>query len=260
MMYVLKRFVLMLQFFTIFPINISIDSDSKDFGKGLVFAPIIGIIIGVCLVIVLIFSKIILPIPLTAIVLVSAYVLITGGLHLDGLADTFDGVFSNRSRERMLEIMRDSRIGTNGVLALIVIMAFYFTGLYYLLNVEMKMEDLGKILIALPIAGRMGSLIGAGISNYARTSDGLGKSFIDFCGIKEIIIGSIAPLLVFFLLFGQIGLLLFLIPVFSSIIVTKFFNSKLGGATGDTLGATCELNQIIYLILTIVAINFNNKA
>jgi adenosylcobinamide-GDP ribazoletransferase len=247
-----KRIILMIQFFTTIPIPVNIESDNEDFGKGLLFAPFIGFFLGILLMIVYLLTRIILPPIVVAAFIAAAYAILSGGLHLDGLADSFDGLFSNRSKDRMLEIMRDSRIGTNGVLGLLFVTLINFTLLYWIISSGIEISTVAKVIILIPVSGRMGSLISAGISDYARKGEGLGKSFIDFCGMKEILIGNLIALIIFFITFGGIGLLLSLIPMFSAIILTKMLTNKIDGATGDILGAVCELNQLLFLFCSVI--------
>ncbi len=239
----LKRFVLMVQFLTRIPINVDLDATSEDYGKGLVFAPIVGLVIGALLVVSYMILSLIFPITMTAALLLVIYIFVTGGLHIDGLGDTFDGLFSNRSKERILEIMRDSRVGTNAVVAIFCLLLINWSVVS-----NINPENIVMVLMLFPVTGRIGSLIGAGVSVYAREGGGLGKSFIDFCSIKEIIIGMVPYLIIFFVTAGLRGLLLSIVPVISAFLLTKLFSRKIGGATGDILGAVCELNQVIFLI------------
>ncbi len=239
----LKRLVLMLQFFTRIPIRIQLTSNSSDFGKGLVFAPFVGVVIGAILTIAAYGLLYLFPrVLVTALVLV-LYIIITGGLHLDGLGDTFDGIFSNRPRERILEIMRDSRVGTNAVLAVASVLLLDFAALsqinsgYYL-----------RIILLMPMAGRVGSLVGAAVSGYARTGEGLGKSFIDFCGKKELLWGLILYTVISLFTFDFKLWIIMLIPPIFALLAVKYFGSRIGGATGDILGAVCELNQCVFLV------------
>lgn len=243
----LKRLVLMLQFLTSIPIPFKLDVNSEDFGKGLVFAPLIGLFIGGILCAFSVMMGFLFPPGIMAIAIVILYILLTGGLHLDGLGDTFDGLFSNRSRERMLEIMRDSRVGTNAVLAISSVL---------LLNValikELDSSILLKTIALMPVAGRIGSLVGAGISKYARSGEGLGKSFIEICGFKEILLGGTLYFTIFAAVSGVNGLVAATLPVITALLTTTFFSRKIGGATGDVLGAVCELNQTFFLISAIL--------
>jgi len=240
----LKRVMLMIGFLTRIPIPFEIDGTEEDYGKGLVFAPVVGFLIGGIITVVYYILKRFFPSGVTSVLLIVAYIMLTGGIHLDGLGDTFDGIFSNRSRERILEIMRDSRIGTNAMLAVVCVIILN----YALLN-SIPASFVPHAILLFPVAGRIGSLIGAGSSDYAREGEGLGKSFINCCGVKEILQGGAIYFLIFLLVLGLKGLLLAFLTFVTAFITVKFFSKKVGGATGDILGAVCELNQTFFLLL-----------
>ena len=235
----------MIQFFTSIPIPVNLDCDEKDYGKGLVFAPVVGLLLGFLIYLV---YKVLSPffsVNIISAFLIIVYILLTGGLHLDGLGDTFDGLYSNRPKDRILEIMRDSRVGTNAVLALMSIILLNFVLLAGLNAKSLMLET----VLLFPVAGRIGSLMGAGISVYARKNEGLGKSFIDHCGKKEMFFGGILSFVIFLLILGFKGLLMAFVLMITACLITKVFTRKIGGATGDILGAVCELNQTVFLIL-----------
>ncbi|MCX7842877.1 MAG: adenosylcobinamide-GDP ribazoletransferase [Clostridia bacterium] len=242
-MVVIKRFLLMMQFLTAIPLPFKLDVKEEDFGKGLVFAPVVGLIIGGILAAQYLLLEMLLPFNVNAVLVVVSYIMLTGGLHLDGLGDTFDGLFSNRPKERILEIMRDSRVGTNAVLAIFCVLA-----LNTALLISLGSRNIVKALLLMPAAGRIGSLIGAGASRYARSGEGLGKSFIDFCGIKQILAGLVLYALIFIFAGGSVWAYLLIIPVASSFFLIWLFSRKIGGSTGDILGAVCEINQTIFLL------------
>lgn len=238
----IKRFVLMIQFLTSIPLPVRLNVQQEDFGKGLVFAPVVGLILGGIMTGVYYLLNLIFPQYLAAIFIIILYIVLTGGLHLDGLGDTFDGIFSNRPKERILEIMRDSRVGTNAVLAIVSILLLN-TALF----ASIDSKHIMKVLLLFPVAGRIGSLISTGVSTYARSGEGLGKSFIDYCGIREIIAGTLMYGAIFFAAAGLNGLLMAIPPLVTAYLLVKFFSRKIGGATGDILGAVCEINQTIFL-------------
>jgi adenosylcobinamide-GDP ribazoletransferase len=240
----IKRLILMLQFFTRIPIRLRFSSDNEDFGKGLVFAPFVGIVIGSVLAAAAYGLLFIFPRSVVAAIILVLYIVITGGLHLDGLGDTFDGIFSNRSKERILEIMRDSRVGTNAVLAIVSVLLLDYVTLSQVSNTYFL-----RIILLMPMAGRIGSLVSAAVSTYARSGEGLGKSFIDYCGKRELIWGLIIYIVICLLTFNYKLWIILLVPPISASITVKNFSSKIGGATGDVLGAVCELNQCIFLLL-----------
>ena len=239
----IKRFLLMMQFLTSIPIPVQLDVDNRDFGKGLVFAPLVGLLIGLIMAGAFYLSSLIFPVHAAIVITILVYIMLTGGLHLDGLGDTFDGLFSNRPKERILEIMRDSRVGTNAVLGIVSVLLLNITLLW-----GIDKQLLIRVIVLFPVAGRIGSIIGAGTSDYARKGEGLGKSFIDYCGRTEIALGLVIYLAIFFGIKGFYGLMESVIPIAAAFLSTRFFSRKIGGATGDILGAVCELNQTFYLI------------
>jgi adenosylcobinamide-GDP ribazoletransferase len=237
----------MTQFLTRIPIPITLDVTEEDFGKGLAFAPLVGMLIGGLMAAVYYGASYITQGIFPAVAAVIFYAFITGGLHIDGLGDTFDGLFSNRSRDRMLEIMRDSRVGTNAVITIVSV---------FLLNIAcidaISKEAAFKAVFFMPAIGRLGSVCSAGMATYARSGQGLGKAFIDICGINEIIIGTMISLLAAFTLFNIKGFIFVGAAILFTYLFVKFVTSKIGGMTGDTCGAACELNQTIFLVLMLV--------
>ena len=242
----------MLQFMTTIPLRFDLKATPEDYGKGLVFAPVVGLVIGGILAGCWYVLSLVFPLPVTAVLIMVIYILLTGGLHLDGLGDTFDGLFSGRTRERMLEIMRDSRVGTNAVLA-IVSVVLLDTVIVYSLQGKMIL----LVLLLFPVAGRIGSLVSAGISKYARTGEGLGRSFIDYCGMPHVAAGLVLYFIIFYVAAGLYGLIAGFITAFTAFAVTRFFSRRIGGATGDILGAVCEINQTIFLLAVLLLIRLS---
>ncbi len=239
----LRRFILMLQFLTTIPLPVDLKVTDEDMGKGLVFAPLVGLILGGVLAAVYYVLSLAFPPLISSALVLAAYILLTGGLHLDGLGDTFDGLFSGRSKEQMLEIMRDSRVGTNAVLAIVCVLLINWAVLS-----SIPASRITGVVLLFPVAGRIGSLTAAGCSRYARSGAGLGKSFIDRCGVGEVALGLVIYMLIFFLAAGHGRMALSVIPPVAAVVLVRILSGKIGGATGDVLGAVCELNQAIFLI------------
>ena len=242
----LERFILMLQFMTRIPVKINVRAERKDFAKGLVIAPVVGLVVGLLIAGLHFLLGFLLPSLANAVLTMAFYVFLTGGLHLDGLGDTADGLFSNRPKDRILEIMKDSRVGTNAVLAVVIVL---------LLNISLvsSLESSAfSILLLMPAAGRIGSLVASGVSGYAGTSDGPGRWCVELCGWREVLAGSIISVVIFVAVSGVYGLVFMLLAMLSAFILAKSLGKKLGGVTGDILGAVCELNQTIFLILSVI--------
>ena len=250
----LKRFVLMLRFMTVLPVWTELDATDEDYGKGLVYAPLVGVIIGGLIALPIYMLREVLQLnspPLLAAVVIALYILLTGGLHLDGLGDTFDGVFCGKTKERMLEIMRDSRIGANAALVLTTVILLNYS-LFFYMFADLEPTKTISFVILFPVTGRLGSLVSSGYSKYARSGSGLGKSFIDHCTYKEILLGLIGYFICFYGTRGLYGLVICVPPMCIAFIMTVYFNRKLDGVTGDILGAVCELNQTAFLLISIL--------
>lgn len=230
-MVLLKRFILMIQFLTTIPIPVKLNVDEKDFGRGLALAPLIGLVIGGLVACAGYLAGLVFSPPIAAVLVIITYIIVTGGIHLDGLGDTFDGVFSNRPKDRILEIMRDSRVGTYAVLAVICILGMNTTLIFSAIEGHKF-----YIFVLMPVAGRIGSVAGAAVARYARSGPGLGKSFIDYCGYKEMALAAAISLVIFYAFEGFKGLLLCLILFLSAIMLVKFFSRKLAVQQGISLG------------------------
>lgn len=236
-----QQFILMLTFLTRIPIKFNFEFDPETFGKGYVFFPIIGAIIGLIMGGV---SYLIAPIPLyiQSFLLIISYLLIVGGIHIDGIADLFDGIYSARKRERILEIMEDSHIGAFGAIGLIL----YFIGMF--IGFEEVLQQSGSIvvLICMPIVARAITVCVVGFCKYAKPS-GLGKGMVDSIRpLSGSIIMSITLLLGFLLSF-QMGISIVATFLIMALIVFRIHKS-LNGITGDVLGATVEISQVVFLL------------
>ena len=237
----MKSLLLMIVFITRIPIKYPYEYKDEDFIKGVKLIPVIGLIVGLAIFIPTLFRDY-LDKPIIIILVWFTYIWITGGLHIDGLTDTFDGIFSNRDKERILEIMKDSRIGTFGVIGLLFILLSNITLSYYI--------DY-KILILVPVVGRTSSIIACSLSKYARSEMGMGTIIVENCKKKEVIFAVTFTLLVFIIL--KLKLLMIIPILFTQILVvllTKYIKGKIGGMTGDTIGFTIEVSQTIYLFFT----------
>lgn len=235
----MKSLLLMITFFTRIPVSYPYDYDEKDFIKGIKLLPIIGLIIGIFLYIPISLLEDYFHRPILIVFIWAIYLIITGGLHIDGLADTFDGIFSYRSREEMLNIMKDSRIGTFGVISIIWLLLLNLSLSYYIKNI---------FLLILPIVGRSSALLGASISKYARPEGGMGGGFIESCRTKEGLTGIILSLALGFIFGGIPAIVPISLTFVAVIILTKNISKKLGGMTGDTIGLVIEVSQTLFML------------
>ena len=175
-------------------------------------------------------------------------VFLTGGLHLDGLADTFDGLYSNRGKERILEIMKDSRIGSNGALALIMVL---LVKIALLTNIGTEARTV--VLVFLPAVSRFCVPFAGRISRYAR-ENGMGAFFIGSVTTGQVVVSGV--LLGLSLLLYPAGFLPLAAVIVFAVFYVRHVTAIIGGMTGDTLGALIELSEIVQLPFWILALRW----
>ncbi|WP_420584274.1 adenosylcobinamide-GDP ribazoletransferase [Ruegeria sp.] len=188
-----------------------------------------------------------LPAPVSAVILIAVLVMTTGAMHEDGLADTVDGLWGGFTRERRLEIMKDSHIGAYGVLALIfaqiarvaLVATLLMAGAYgaILAACITSRAFMPVLMTALPNARNSGLSHSVGGPRPATTVAGLGLALL--CALVLMGIGSLWPILVAALIIAGLA---------------ATARTKIGGQTGDILGATQQLAELAFLTAALVAI------
>ncbi len=222
------------------------DFDFNRFVEGIIWFPLVGAVVGMFATAFFYIGLHLFDSAIASALYVLALALVTGGFHLDGLADTCDGIFSARKRERMLEIMKDSRLGTNGGLALIFIILFQVLAVNHLATTASNM--IWFYLIAAPVAGRSLMVILMYRQPYAR-ENGLGNVFIGKVTTKQTLLTlGMGILLVAFL--GQLtAIRAWFITLVFAFGYQRFIHKRLGGQTGDTLGGGNELFELCFLLM-----------
>ncbi len=232
-----------LRFLTILPVSWKVDQDGENLKRCLIWFPAVGLMIGLFVCCLALFFSSFLPSSMVSLLVVFLLSGVSGFLHVDGVADTVDGFLSARPREDILEIMKDSRIGPMGVTALL----FLFWAKFVALS-SMNIDDLCFAAILIPVAGRVAIIMQITVLSYARTSPGLGSLF-DLSHIKRTCLIS---LLVFIALsvwcFPTRSLLLVVVFFLVSMVFKMWCERKIGGYTGDTLGASCEIMELAMAI------------
>lgn len=233
----IKGLILLLQFFSRIPININVDFNEKNLKYSVFFLPLVGAIIGGLggLVYYLLcpYNKLI-----ASFLALLTTIIITGGLHIDGLSDTFDGFMSNRNKEKTLEIMRDSRIGAFGVLSVFLLLIFK---LILIMSIE-------EVPLAMLLSFANSRLVISWIIAYKKTArpDGLGKMFNNSNPKKLIIISTIIYISI--LTFLNIK---YIIPLVVTFLMAEYVShvayKKIDGLTGDVYGAIIELGDLFSL-------------
>jgi len=216
--------------------------DDKQIASALPFFPLAGAIIGGILIAVRALCEAVLPGQVLAGIIVVFEIIVTGGMHLDGLADTLDGLFCFGDREKKLTVMKDSRIGAYGVIGLVSIVL-----LKYLLISSISDEYLMPALIGYPVISRWMMTFAIIFYPYAREK-GLGKAFAHQKS-TAFLLATVFSILINLMLAKIQGLIVVLVVFMAGFAFNHYLFLQLGGMTGDTYGALNEFCEIIALLM-----------
>ena len=247
----MESFLIGLQFLTrIFIIKQSVWTE-KSFGESVKYFPAVGAVLGIiCASVVGAVNFFKLPI-FTGAIGFASLIILTGGIHCDGLMDSADGLFSGREREKILEIMKDSRSGSFGVVAMILIAAIEISTLAEL--TRLSTWWLCMAIYSAPIIARLMMVVTIGAFPYARES-GMGKAFAQFTTRRTIVFatGETILLLLPLIFISEIIFLCSALAILIALIVTcrfaSFSTKKIGGVTGDIYGAVTTLSEMFVLV------------
>lgn len=242
----MKVFLATLQFLTRLPVpaNASARMSVEDYPRGVYWFPVIGLIVGMCCTVIYMLTASALGPLMAAMLAVTTNVLVTGAFHLNGLADSCDGLFSRAGRARALEIMRDSRIGTYGAAAVILTLLIRVGAVY---QMSVSGYAMLPVLLATPLLSRGMLLILMFRQNYAR-EDGLGNLYIGKICPRRFVFTLLITLVGVVLLCGVMSLIAVAVTLFAALMFRSAVQEKIGGQTGDTLGAGNELFEIVFLL------------
>ena len=232
-----------LQFLTVLPPLVRHAPRNDDLGRCEAFFPLAGLLLGSALAVV---DQVLTPhvAPLVRdVLLVAVLAILTGALHLDGVVDTFDGLFTGTSPERRLEIMRDPRAGSYGVVAVVLLVA-------------LKIAALGSLppavrtpaLIVAPCLGRWGIVLATGTFAYARP-EGMGRDFKESIRLVHVLIAGAVALGAAGGLGGVVGLIAWTAGSLAVLFAGQWVAGRLGGLSGDIYGAICEITETGVLVL-----------
>ncbi|MCD7896641.1 MAG: adenosylcobinamide-GDP ribazoletransferase [Planctomycetaceae bacterium] len=227
------------RFITIFPFFTRAGDDEVDLLRrcGWTF-PFIGLILGLVTGAAVWLLAAVLPVPVVAALAVTVLAMYSAGFHLDGLSDCGDALLSpGRDKEKCLAIMKDSRIGAHGAMALVLLLLTK----YACLAATPDRYGLAAMAFLMPLAGRAGMLWVMGLLPYAR-SEGLGNIIVVTMG--HIALGIVALAAAAFLTVGPVrAVAVMAVWLAVSLAWTLYLKRRLGGATGDCYGAACELAE-----------------
>lgn len=241
-----KAFIVALQFLTRFHLSNRVEVTVEDLGRSVGYFPLVGVVVGFFLAGISILAGEFMPTGFFAVLLILLEIVITGGLHCDGLMDTMDGIFSGRSPARMLEIMKDSRVGAYGVMGFGVFLLAKWSLLTELLRYEAA-----PALFMMPVLGRFAAATAICLFPYRR-SEGLGKAFAEYAG-PGTLCTALAWTLIFTVPFGWAGICCMAVAGGVALALARYVHGLLGGLTGDTYGFIIELTEVAVLIASLFA-------
>lgn len=246
-MKVVNRFILGIQFLTRIPLTSrAVPCEREDFSGAMFYFTTIGAIIGGIQYLVFWLMNQLVPGDFAAFLAVITGVIVTGGIHLDGLSDIFDGFGANANRERTMEIMKDSRVGAFGVLAIVLDLLFHLVAFQAL-----KEQPMNVILV--PVFAKMGVVLLCFIGKNAK--QGLGALWIENIGILGLLFNAVIAFVLGVLICGILKTLVIGVAIcIATYSLKNTYTKKLGGVTGDCLGATNQLLEWLILILLIIGV------
>jgi adenosylcobinamide-GDP ribazoletransferase len=257
----LKNLLRALAFLTIIPLPfVSFERGGKDLADSAAAFPVAGAVIGLIQAILAFLLLLIFPPAPVAVFILAAGFLLTRGLHVDGLADTADGLIGVTDREKSFKAMADSAIGVMGAMALMLLYLLKFTllssaGLFFL----------PLAVFFMPLAGRWAIVVAGSLSEPA-FDRGLGDLFLRSLGKVQLLKASLGALLLITLI--CISLPPLAIPVSSGMaaallmgaLLARYATRRLGGLTGDILGAVSELGELVFLAVFYLTFNHGSFA
>jgi len=234
----MKSLIAAIQFITVLPVGKTNIYDPE----GMIpYFPVVGIILGTLVSIFDQFALLFWPKPVVSLLDVILLIILTGAFHLDGLGDSADGFFSHKSREKALSIMKDSRIGVMGMVAIFCTLSLKWAGIT---NLDTHRS---LLLVLVPAYARGGMIFGVQLLDYGRPDGGTGYGLFQNPMRKTAYIGLLVPVALS-IFAGWQGLLLNIVFALSVAAIIVYYKKKMGCITGDMLGGMCEMLEAILFI------------
>ena len=239
-----------IQFLLLSPAFVRRAFTARELGAATAFYPLVGLLLGALLALADFLLGYLFPLQVRSALVLALWVVLTGGLHLDGFLDTCDGLLGGSTPEQRLEIMRDERVGAYALAGGVILYLILFSSLGAIITSRWA------VLLLAPVLGRWGITLAVVSFPYARPA-GLGRDIKDHAGIPQLAFATFTTLVV-------VGILAFYLRIYSPLIAlvvaalicwlaARFIMRRIHGMTGDIYGA---LNMLIEagVLLTFVAL------
>ena len=237
-----------LQFLTIFPTPLGHKADARLPGQSLPYFPLVGLILGGILVGLHYGMSLILPYAIVPALLITTLVILTGAQNVDGFIDTCDGVFAGKSKRERLDIMSDTKVGALGIVGIVLLLLLKYTSLF---SVSLTLPA----LLLMPTLSRWTMVAMIFTFPYAKKF-GMGLPFKQGATWQRLTVATVIALVVAVVLLKWWGLVLMAVLLLIAFGVASYFQSRLGGLTGDNYGAINELSEVLVLVLIILISRF----
>jgi adenosylcobinamide-GDP ribazoletransferase len=243
------RLLAALQFLTVIPVKRRFSA--KQLGRSTVYFPVVGIIIGLILAALNYLLGLVLPSSVVNALLVVSLVVLSGGLHLDGLADTCDGLAKQGTPAEKRRVMHDSRVGGFGVIGIALVLLVKYISLNSLPQSLMMFS-----LIVAPVISRWAMVYAIFAYPYGRAV-GRGKAFKQATGWPELVVATLIALVLAAGLLKLAGVAILFLVWLLTMAVAVYLKRKFTGLTGDTYGAINEVAEsTVFILLSLLAYKY----
>lgn len=235
-------FLTAVNFLTTLPWLSHRDVTAADVARSFSYFPLVGAVLGLAAAVLDMAARQLFGITTTSVLVLALLVVVTGALHLDGFIDSCDGLFGGREPGRRLEIMRDSRIGSFGAVAVCMLLIAKFAAL-----VSLPIAWRLPVLVVFPALGRW-AMVYATVAFPAGRRDGLGNSMKAELSRSQLLIATLLMIAIAVAALGARGLIALVIVAIVTYLVARLILRKIPGLTGDSYGAINEVAEIVILL------------
>lgn len=227
-------------FLTTIPVGITMEGIEK-LMKHIYLFPVVGAVVGIILAVIAFAARMFLPSSLISVILIISIYYLTGFNHIDGLADFGDGIAAHGTREKKIAAMRDTAVGTGGVVVCIIAFISLYSSLASIPDIILPVS-----LIVAETSGKQAMVTVAAFGR--RLHEGFGAMTVDNTKKSDLIIGIVFSGAVCYLALGIRGIEALIIAQFAGLLVLNTANRHFGGVSGDIVGATNEIGRLAALL------------
>lgn len=245
------NFFIAVQLLTSIPVPVNKAYGPERLGQATAWFPVVGLIIGLVLAGLHWVLSLVLPAGFTNALVIGVLVMLTGGMHLDGLSDTCDGMAGYRPVEERWRIMHDSRTGAFGVVGIVLVLLAKFAALN-----AVPAATISAVLILMPVVSRWAMVYAIYTFKYAH-AEGMGAAYKQATKLPQFVTASIITLAIAGALVPLLGMVGFLVVAgtwLTTTLIALYYRYKFTGLTGDTYGALNELGEVAVLAWVLVAL------